>query len=361
MPESSTTNAYQGQDLPPDAIDWIRANPDEAQRVLASLAGEGHAPPVPLSELVNLPFPRSLLSAFGKGGALLTPGNILVLSGEGGVSKSTLALSIAIGVAGIPDGKTDAVAQIFNAIGGPVLMVSWEDAPAIVGWRALHLAYNLDNSDSGPAHNALSNVHLLSLQNAALFGPMLELDGRRPVKLEGWDALEAAFSSVKPLLLVIDPVLAAYVGDSNASPAAVREFYGALTEMAGDAGILAATHSNKAARQSTNLADPGQVGGSAAWTDAARGVLTLTRGVDRDSRILTISKSNYGPDRISLKLRLLRSPDGAVVGFEADGGWEDTAVMERLLKGEQPAAATVNGAGGNAGGTAAARRGGLGD
>ena len=43
--------------------------------------------------------PERLLSAAGKGGALLTAGNLLVLAGEGGIAKSPLSLAAALGMA----------------------------------------------------------------------------------------------------------------------------------------------------------------------------------------------------------------------------------------------------------------------
>ena len=107
-----------------------------------------------------------------------------------------------------------------------------------------------------------------------LFGPAA--DGRsgafyhaRPEQLIGWEPMEAAVGGLEPRLIVIDPVLAAYVGEPNSAPP-VREFLGALASLAREhsAGVLVLTHSTKAAHSQRggikpDPFEPGQVAGSA--------------------------------------------------------------------------------------------------
>ena len=90
----------------------------------------------------------------------------------------------------------------------------------------------------------------------------------------GWWNLWSEARRIKPRLIVIDPALAAYVGEANAA-APVREFLTALATEAAqlNTGVLLLAHSNKAARSSKHqkpkpedLLDPGQVGGTLACT-----------------------------------------------------------------------------------------------
>ena len=56
-----------------------------------------------LSTEINDPLPAPLLSLAGKG-ALLSVGGVCMLSGEGGIAKSALAVGLAVDVANAADG-----------------------------------------------------------------------------------------------------------------------------------------------------------------------------------------------------------------------------------------------------------------
>ena len=177
---------------------------------------------------------------------------------------------------------------------------------------------------------------MLDLLGRPLFGPM-SVPGRSasynapPGPLLGWSDLWLAAASIGPGLIIIDPALSAFSGESNAA-APVREFLGALALRAKTlgTGVLLTAHSNKAARGGIqDPYDPGQVGGSAAWVDGARGVLAMTRAQSEDddgdaqsSELqLAVAKSNYGPSLVTVGLSSIRAAGGAIVGFRADGSW----------------------------------------
>jgi len=263
--------------------------------------------------------------AAAEGGAGRTPGAVTGLGGGGGIAKSTLALSIGLGVAALDDGKPgDVSGGLFQGVGGPVVVVGYEDAP---GWTAMKIKTlaAMRNADKG-----LERVHLMHMHGWPIFGPMDEGGRRgfynqRPGRLDGWRALERACERVRPRLIIIDPAMAAYVGEPNAA-APVREFYGALETLAEqfEAGCLMLAHTTKAARVRGNAQDPfdaGQTSGSGQWTDAARAALTLTWGENPGDRVLGVAKSNYGPDRILVDLETLRRKDGTIIGFNAAGNW----------------------------------------
>ena len=278
--------------------------------------------------------PAPILTAAGKGGAVLTVGNVCLLSGEGGIAKSALALGLALGIAQLGDRERGQICGLFEGRGGPALLATFEDHPTETAWRAHRL---IDNLATNPTNRQipLSRVHVLNLAGRPLFGPKDD-GGRyneRPGRLAGWWDLWSEARRIKPRLIVIDPALAAYVGESNAA-APVREFLTALATEAAqlNTGVLLLAHSNKAARRPGNqkpkpedLLDPGQVGGSTAWTDGVRGVLAMAwkPGGDAGERVLTITKANYGPARLTCDLAAIRHATGAIVGFRSyPSGWD---------------------------------------
>ena len=287
--------------------------------------------------------PAPILTAAGKRGSLLTVGNVCLLSGEGGIAKSALALGLAVGIAQLHDQERGEICGLFDGKGGPALLATFEDHPAETRWRARCLIGQITN-DPISQQSTLRRVHVLNLAGRPLFGPREE-GGRyneRPGRLAGWWDLWSEARRIKPRLIVIDPALAAYVGESNAA-APVREFLTALATEAAElnTGVLLLAHSNKASRRPGNqnpktaldLLDPGQVGGSTAWTDGVRGVLAMAwKPKDKDAgggeRVLTITKANYGPARLNCDLDAIRQDKkaqdkGAIVGFRSyPSGWD---------------------------------------
>ena len=313
--------------------------------------------------------PERLLSAAGKGGALLTVGNLLVLAGEGGIAKSPLSLAVALGMADRHarrqpgTGRTGAAIEaggygdlhggLFEGAGGPALIVTYEDTAGDVAYRLRTLAGTWWPTGDR-ARAALANVHVLA-GVGPLFGPAPSQDGEgpafytaRPGPLDGWADLWRGAAGIDGLrLVVIDPAMAAYVGNAN-DPGPVREFYGALAERAAalQLGVLLVAHTNKASRtnrssQKPDVYDPGAVSGSTHWTDAARGALHLAYDPDDDdragARVLAVSKANYGPSRIRVDLDPVRDKYGEICGFAHGGAWQTSA--------EHKAEAGANGAG----------------
>ena len=223
-PMGSGDGLLGGEDLPPDAIDWIRANPSAAQAAIAAIQ-RPLVHPRPITAVPTGPLPRSILSMHGQPGACLTAGTVTVLAGQGGTAKSTLSRQLAMGAASLPDGVRGSVGEYITATGGPVLLVTWEDDPAFTS-RALHnLAAHMDGGTDGPSQAALDRVYLMDM-TTPIFGP--PADGgsynRRPGTLDGWVDLERAITRLRPVLIIVDPALAAYVGTANDVPP-VREFH----------------------------------------------------------------------------------------------------------------------------------------
>ena len=326
----------------PDPAALIADRLDYFQRLRDRLPGAAAARrrAVPVAEIAEAR-PERLLHCAGRNGALLSIGSVLVLAGEGGIAKTPLALSVAAGMAARPDRSYgDLHGGLFAGIGGPALVVSYEDAAAVSADRLRKLAAAWWPTGDAPA---LRRVHVLNMNARPLFGPAPgDLYGARPGPLDGWADVWDEAKRIGARLVVIDPALSAYVGDANAA-APVRDFIGALTEAAEAArcGVLMVAHSRKDARTRPDPFDAGNVAGSTHWTDAARGALTLTWEADAEAgaRVLAVSKANYGPARILAAVDPVRSPHGEIVGF-AGGPWQSPA--ERKADAEAPAA---NGAG----------------
>ena len=307
----------------------------------------------PLRDALNDPMPTPILSATGQPGAVLSAGEICVLTGQGGVGKSLLNASLALAFASNASAaRRPLPGGIFDGWGGGVVIAAYEDRASILArrlaslteiWREEaskniwdesktfdanpHLAalkgYDPDDIDQG-----FERLHVADMDGSPLFGPP---DGgsynARPIRLRGWRPLfegirRAAEQCGNIRLVIIDPALSAYVGESNAAVPPIREFYGALRRECEElgAGVLLVTHSTKAARKQVDPYDPGMVSGSGAWTDASRGVMTLTR--DGDTETLAISKANWGASYIQMPLTRVWAPPtsnghAAPIGFKA--------------------------------------------
>ena len=315
-------------------------------------AGDGAVPrALPVLEIEGS-LPKAVLGAKGQSGMVLAEGYICVLAAEGGIGKSSLVGTVALETAMGGEG----VFGIFSGTGGRVLLVTYEDAAIVTRWRLEGLAEAVDRQRGGSAaREALGSVFVVDMESWPLYGPPeFASYATRPAPLRGWEVLWGEVARLQPKLIIIDPVLKGYVGESNGvSP--VREFLGSLRHQVGlvcpeGAGVLVTAHSTKAARGSRggsrgpDAFDPGHVSGSAAWIDEPRGVLTMTWG-EGGMRELSVVKANLGPSRIVLTVRPVQRDDGMVLGFAGDGVWHQLVrdeVLPGLEKGNNSGSATQN-------------------
>ena len=244
----------------------------------------------------------------------------------------------ALTAAATPDGADrPACGGALIVAGGPVVMASYEDALPVIRDRVLRMVERGAHLVDG-----LDRLHLLDLAGWPLYGPP---DGMGysapPAPAAGWAPLWSAVDTTGARLVIVDPALAAFTGESNAA-GPVRSFIGALAGEAAKrrAAVLLIAHSSKAARgPDARPYDPGQIGGSSHWTDGARGALSLTRDADApDRHRLAIVKANYGPSHVSAALSAGRTDRGALVGLYGAATWQHGAPAEAT-------AAASNGAG----------------
>ena len=209
-----------------DTLDVIEFGAEKTHVTFSEVKGE-YPPMILRANLQNGP------------GSILSEGTICMLAGAGGISKSSLSLWIAIGVAGIEKGKTDVICDgLFLAQGGPVLLVSEEDKLSATSARLRALARYAGGED------VLDNIHGLSLEGRAMFGS--EDTRKRPERLEGWSRVWGSARKVGAKLIVIDPALGAYV-NSQSVETGIRQFMGLVSREAEriGAGVLMVAHSRK--------------------------------------------------------------------------------------------------------------------
>ena len=250
--------------------------------------------------------------------AVLSIGEVALLSAAGGLGKSTATLEIATAAAAATDlGLPFGAACGLRAAPGPVVLVSYEDAPARITAR---LRWSADaDVPAGivlwPDPEPLWSADL-DARGASHHGPQ-------------WDALWREVRATDARLVVIDPVSAALADVSTAETGPVRSFLRALTSEAtpnhtaqwNGCGVLLVAHDTKTARDAVRRGeDPGAgvVAGSAAWYDGARGVLTLLRDPAPHStdRLMECVKANYGRTGWGARLSERIGPSGAFHGLE---------------------------------------------
>ena len=242
--------------------------------------------------------------------AVLSIGEVALLSGEGGLGKSFLTLALAAAATSAHDlGSEHGAACGIRVMPGPAVFVSYEDSPARLYGRLCRM---------GKA--ALAPLMHVARHPEPLWaaGAYVGTSGPTP----WWDMLWGYVRNVQARLVVIDPASSALADAAVGETGPVRRFLRALTveaERAG-CGILIVAHSTKAARVASRAGDDpgaGIVAGSAAWYDAARGILALSEHPDNAGlRLLECVKANYGRRGWGTILREATAEDGAFAGFE---------------------------------------------
>ncbi len=291
--------------------------------------------PQPIGE-IQPEMPKPILNISGFSGSVLAEGAVSILTGEGGVAKSILALEIATilshygGVeAGLLQGLLESTSP--NRPGN-VLYLTYEDDKGVISKRYRDI---ISRDYSPPIALASERqFYVMEMAGHPLFGPADGGTFNRVQKLQGWDMLTRALAIADDWrLLIIDPALSAFVGNANDAPQ-VREFITQLGLLARKhrMGILVIAHTNKEARRNNgtthDLFRAGQTGGSTHWTDAARGALGFHLGVLDDERQLIVTKANWGPSHIGCRVTIKNLKD-RFGGFTAHpSGWQNETAYQ---------------------------------
>ena len=248
--------------------------------------------------------------------AVLSVGEVALLSGAGGLGKSFVALALARAAAASKNPR-DSRTSFGAACGlrirpGATVLLSYEDSPVRIAAR-------------------LKRMHECSIETLPVYviqdpHPLWQADPEERGESKAgryWHQMWDDIRSLQPSLVIVDPASAALEGVSTSDPGPVRAFLRALTAEAGKGGFgcLVVAHDTKAARnEARGGGDPGSgsVAGSSAWWDAARGVLYFRPSKSGPKRILQCVKSNYGSTGWGAELRPSINADGRFQGYRLD-------------------------------------------
>ena len=240
--------------------------------------------------------------------AVLSVGEVTLLSGEGGLGKSYVTLALAVAGALAADLKQGYGAACgLRVMSGPVALVSYEDSPARIYGRLRRMGQTA----------AAKRIH--SLPNPP---PLWTADSGASRQADWWSDLWQYVCGIGARLVIVDPASAALADADVSQTGPVRKFLRALMHEARQAqcGVLVVSHSTKAARNALRRGDDpgaGVVAGSAAWYDGARGVLSLEELPNNPgARILECVKANYGRKGWGTILNEHVTDSGAFAGLE---------------------------------------------
>jgi RecA-family ATPase len=218
---------------------------------------------------------------------------VTLLSGDGGVGKTILALHL---------GAATALGHDWlNALPepGPVLMVCCEDDGDELH-RRLDRIVGHYNATCGATFEELGrDMHLVTLasDDAVMAAPNKSNGLIAPTMM--FKRLHSAACDIRPRLIVIDNSADVFAGNEN-DRAHVRQFITMLRGMAincGGAGLLLTSHPSL-----TGISTGTGLSGSTAWNASVRSRLYFKRATtekdeepDPDLRVLEVMKANYGP------------------------------------------------------------------
>lgn len=304
------------------ALDTDEPDPEEVHRALeAALSVRPIGAAQPVEYWRDTPIPDPVLSFTGGDGdsALLSTGEVALVASAGGLGKSTITVGLAAAAS-----EDDGAAFGLRIASGPVVLASYEDAPARIARRLRWYAPAPEHDVAPPAWR---NLHLLPRPR-----PLWHAGGEGgscpgPDWRRYWRTVREAGAT----LAIVDPASVALADVDTSQTGPVRAFLDAVTTEAEEAGcgVLVVCHDTKAARNEARAGGnpgAGAVAGSAAWYDAARGVLYIRR--EHGGLTLECLKSNYGPTGWGVRLRLREAtsthgfigPDPVPVAvFDRDG------------------------------------------
>lgn len=256
---------------------------------------------------------------------MLPAKTVVLLSGDGGAGKSTLALQLMLAC------TTGNQWLGLDVEQGPVLYLSAEDRIEIIHHRVAEIC-EAEGIDLAEAHTG--EVLPMAGEVSVL---AYEKQGRMEVT-PLYREIAALLSSSSPLILILDNLADVFAGNEN-NRSLAKQFIGYLTGLAirFDCVIVLLAHPSL-----SGLTSGSGSSGSTAWNNSARGRLYLHKGTgldaeDSSKRILEVMKANYGPSGTRINLGYAK---GRFVRVEPVDPWARVAkgdlerVKERFASGQ---------------------------
>ena len=274
-------------DLPPkgDVSDWLDANSSLGRNSvfdlvkLAEAALTTEAKPADIFPIADLtlwaqtqPTPKAFVMS-----PYIPRDDVVIITGDGGTNKSTLALQISACAAAA---KPMLGMQI---VPGPALYITAEDDQRENHWRLDKIASAIGTS----VDQLAGRLHIVSLRGR-LNNELATFDNDGKLRPSpAYMTLRATIEHTGAKLVTLDNVAHLFAGNEN-DRSNVTGFVNLLYQLCGDFGvtILLIAHRNKAGDSYS---------GSTAWLNAVRSQLLIERSDehDADARRLSLGKANY--------------------------------------------------------------------
>ncbi|MCK8457038.1 AAA family ATPase [Sphingomonas faeni] len=270
--------------LPPkgDVIDWVKAKcsmgAGGSAFDLRALTDIAFNPVVETFDIADLtawanttPTPKAFVMP-----GFIPKDDVVIITGDGGTNKSTLALQIsACAAAGKPFLGVDVVAS-------PALYITAEDDNRENHWRLAKIATTI-----GTTLQALAGrLHVVSLRGRLNNELATFEDGGKLRVATAYKLLRSTIEKTGAKLVTLDNVAHLFPGNEN-DRGQVTAFINLLYQLCGDFGvtILLIAHRNKAGDTYS---------GSTAWLNAVRSQVLMERSEDdADVRRISLGKANY--------------------------------------------------------------------
>ncbi len=210
---------------------------------------------------------------------MLPAGQPSLLSGDGGLGKSYLALQLSVSVVATGMWLSRSVER------GSVLYVSCEDETA-----EIHRRLEKISKHAGVTVNDLSGLHIAPMADRDALLASTTRAGLQMTPL--FAALSERVAASRPTLVVLDSLADVY-GGNEIDRAQVRWFIGQLRSLCHTTGATIVILSHPSL---SGMASGSGLSGSTHWNNSVRSRLYLTRpdSGNNDERVLEVKKNNRG-------------------------------------------------------------------